>query len=138
MAGSILGGAVVPFVAGWCGGGFGAYLAIGLCWWFAGLVACFRPRSAILWVAVFTGTAAAVNFWGRTAAGMRGAGDWTVFWGIWAFLLVFSLPALVLCGLVGWSNRAFAERLRQLRGEADGSRPPSNPAEPGAADRPGD
>jgi len=113
---SVLGGAIVPIVAGWGGWGFGAYLAFGLCWWFAGPVAYFWPRSAILFVAIFTGTAAAVNFWGRTAAGWHGAGDWTVFWGIWAFLMGFSLPALVLGGLVGWSNRVFAERLRRLRG----------------------
>jgi hypothetical protein len=97
--------------------------------WFACLVAYFKPRSAILFVAVFTGTAAAVNYWGRTAAGMRGAGDVMIFWGMWAFLMGFSLPALLLGGLVGWSNRSFAERLRQLRGERNGSPPPSSPAE---------
>jgi hypothetical protein len=129
----VLGGAAVPFVAGLGGWGFGAYLAFGLCWWFACPVAYFRPRSAILLVAVFTGTAAAVNYVGRTAMGMRGAGDVTVFWGIWAFLMGFSLPALVLGGLVGWSNRAFAERLRHLRSEGNGSPPPSNPIEPGTA-----
>jgi hypothetical protein len=131
---SVLGGAAVPIIAGLVGGGgFGGYLAIGLCIWFACLVAYFRPRSAILFVAVFTGTAAAVNYWGRTAAGMRGAGDLTVLWGMWAFLMGFSLPALLLGGLVGWSNRSFAERLRRLRGERNGSPPPSSPAEPGAA-----
>src|SRR5262249_14757907 len=112
------------------GGGFGAYLAIGLSIWFACLVAYFRPKSAILFVAVFTGTAAAVNYWGRNAAGMRGAGDLTVLWGVWAFLMGFSLPALVLGGLVGWSNRAFEERLRQLRGEGNTSPPPNDSAEP--------
>jgi hypothetical protein len=127
---SVLGGAVLPIVAGWGGWGFGAYLAFGLCWWFAGPVAYFRPRSAILFVAVFTGTPAAVNFWGRTAAGWRGAGDWTVFWGIWAFLMGFSLPALVLGSLLGWSNRAFAERLRRLRSEGNRSPPPNDSAEP--------
>ena len=128
---SVLGGAAVPIVAGLVGGGgFGAYLAIGLCMWFACLVAFFKPRSAILFVAVFTGTAAAVNYWGRTVAEMRGAGDLTVFWGIWGFLMGFSLPALLLGGLVGWSNRSFAERLRQLRGERNRSPPPSSPAEP--------
>lgn len=94
---------------------------MGLCMWFACLVAYFRPKSAILFVTVFTGTAAAVNYWGRTA-GMRGAGDLTVLWGMWAFLMGFSLPALLLGGLVGWSNRSFAERLRQLRGECNGMR----------------
>ena len=134
---SVFGGAVVPVVAGLAGGGgVGAYLAIGLSWWFAALVANFRPKSAILFVAVFTGTAAAVNYWGRTAAGLRGAGDLTVFWGIWAFLMGFSLPALVLGALVGWSNRAFAERLRQLRGEGTRGPPPDDPAEPDAAPAP--
>ena len=128
---SVLGGAAVPFVAGSVGGGFGAYLAIGLSIWFACLVAYFRPKSAILFVAVFTGTAAAVNYWGRTAAEMRGAGDLMAFWGIWAFLMGFSLPALVLGGLVGWSNRSFAESLRRIRSERNGSPPPRGPAEPG-------
>jgi hypothetical protein len=113
----VLAGAIVPFVAGLSGYGFGAYLAIGLCLWFACLVAYFRPMSAILFVAAFTGTAAAVNYWGRTTAGMRGAGDVTVFWGVWGFLMAFSLPGLILGGLVGWSNRSFAERLRQLRSQ---------------------
>jgi hypothetical protein len=132
---SLIGGATVPIIAGLVGGGgFGAYLAIGLCMWFACLVACFRPRSAILFVAVFTGTAAAVNYWGRTVSGERGAGDLTVFWGMWAFLMGFSLPALLLGGLVGRSNRSFAERLRQIRGERYGSPPPSSPAELEAAD----
>ena len=126
IIGSVLAGAVVPVVAGMGGWGFGAYLAIGLCWWFAGLTAYFTPKLAILLVVVFTGTAAAVNYWGRTAAGMHGAGDPAVFWGIWAFLMGFSLPAWVLGGLVGWSNRDFAERLRQLRGEANGSPPRDN------------
>jgi hypothetical protein len=133
ILGSVLGGAVVPIVAGLGGYGFGAYLAIGLCWWFASLVAYFRPKSAILFVAVFTGTAAAVNYWGRTATGVRGAGDLTVFWGIWGFLMGFSLPALVLGGLVGWSNRSFAERVRQLRGEGNSGPPPNDLAEPDAA-----
>jgi hypothetical protein len=114
MLGSVLGGVIVPFVAGLGGYGFGAYLAVGVCLGFACLVAYFRPKSAILFVTVFTGIASAVNYWGRTAAGMRGAADLTVLWGIWAFLMGFSLPALVLGGLVGWSNRAFAERLRQM------------------------
>jgi hypothetical protein len=135
IAVSVFAGAVVPVVAGLAGWGAGAYLAIGLSWWFAALVAYFRPKSAILFVAVFTGTAAAVNFWGRTAAGMRGAGDWTVFWGVWAFLLGFSLPALVLGALVGWSNRAFAERLRQLRGEGTRGPPADDPDAAPAPDR---
>jgi hypothetical protein len=131
---SLIGGAVVPIIAGFFGGGgFGAYLAIGLCMWFACSVACFRPKSAILFVAAFTGTAAAVNYWGRTAAEMRGAGDLTVFWGIWGFLMGFSLPALVLGALVGWSNRTFAERLRQLRREGNSSSAPNDFAEPDAS-----
>jgi hypothetical protein len=133
MLGSVLGGAGVPIVAGLGGFGFGAYLAICLCCWFACLIAYLRPVSAILLVAAFTGTATAVNYWGRTAYGMRGAGDLMVFWGVWGILLAFSLPALVLGGLVGWSNRAFAERLRQLRGEGNSSPPPNNPAAPGTS-----
>jgi hypothetical protein len=129
---SLIGGAIVPIIAGAGGYGFGAYLAIGLSWWFAGLAAYFRPKSAILFLALFTGTAAVVNYWGRTVSGERGAGDLTVLWGVWAFLLGVSLPALVLGGLVGWSNRSFAERLRQLR-EGNSSPPPNDLAEPHAS-----
>ena len=102
-------------VAGLGGWGFGAILAYGLTTSFATWVSYCWPRTAVFFVAVFAGTAAGVNYWGRTAAGMSGAGDLAVFWGIWAFLMGFSLPALVLEGLLGWSNRAFAERLRQYR-----------------------
>src|SRR5262249_58190973 len=112
------------------GGGFGAYLAIGLSIWFACLVAYFRPKSAILFVAVFTGTAAAVNYWGRNAAGMRGAGDLTVLWGVWAFLMGFSLPALVLGGLVGWSKRAFEARILHLGGQGNTSTAPRDSPAP--------
>ena len=133
MLGSVLGGAAVPFVAGLGGYGFGAYLAICLGVWFACLVAYFRPVSGVLFVALFTGTAAAVNYWGRTAYEMRGAGDMTVFWGVWGILLAFSLPGLVLGGLVGWSNRSFAERLRQLRSEGNSSPAPNDFAEPDAS-----
>ena len=118
VAASVLGGAILAVLAGCAGGGgVGAYVAIGLSMWFACLVGYIRPRSAILLVGVFTGTAAAVNYWGRAAV-TNGAVDLMVFWGIWAFLMGFSLPALALGGLVGWSNRAFAERLRELRGES--------------------
>src|SRR5262245_39431595 len=74
-----LGGAAVPFVAGSVGGGgFGAYLAIGLSIWFACLVAYFRPKSAILFVVVLTATAAAVYSLGRKDVGLRGGGVLTV------------------------------------------------------------
>jgi hypothetical protein len=117
ILGSVLGGAAVPFVAGLGGYGFGAYLALSLSCGFACWVAVFRPKSAVLFVALFTGTAAAVNYWGRTVYEMRGAGDPTVFWGIWAILLAFSLPGLGFGSLVGWL------RLRELR--KGNSSPPS-------------
>jgi hypothetical protein len=134
LLGSVVGGAAVPFVAGLGGYGFGAYLALCLGFGFACLVAYFRPVSGILFVALFTGTAAAVNYWGRTAYEMRGAADPTVFCGVWGTLLAFSLPGLVIGGMIGWSNRSFAERLRHLRGEGNSSPPPTNPAERAAAD----
>jgi hypothetical protein len=127
ILGSVLGGAAVPFVAGLGGYGFGAYLALSLSCGFACWVAVFRPRSGILFVILFTGTAAAVNYWGRTASEMRGAGDLTVFWGIWGILLAFSLPGLVFGSLVGWL------RLRRLRGEGNRGPPPTKPAEPTSA-----
>jgi hypothetical protein len=126
MLASVLGGAVVPFVAGLVDFGCGAYLAICLCCWFACLVAYYQPRLAILSATVFTGTASAVNYWGRTAYGLRGAGDPMLFWWLWWTLLAFSVPPLLLGGLVGWSNRAFEARLRQLRGEGNSSLPPNN------------
>lgn len=93
VVGAIAGGAGMPLVGRMGGWGLGALLVSGLCAAFGFAAGARRPRTAVVLVILFTGTASAAN-WAASSPSSPGRSPGT-FWELWMMLgVITGLPML--------------------------------------------